>query len=84
MSELTIAQARVEDLQTCAHFVGEHCGGNVLARRNDQMDPWVRNQFLHLARRSGFNLLVKGKDVSHTRERASQSFELAFGDLELF
>lgn len=84
MSALTSSQARMEDLRSCAHFVSEHCGGNAPALRNDEMDPWVRDQLLHLVRRSGSNSLVKGTDLSYTRERASQSFELSFGDLDLF
>ena len=35
-------------------------------------------------RSSGFNFLVKGKDDAHTRELASQRFEISFGDLDFF
>lgn len=56
----------------------------ILALGEDQLRPWVRQQFPRLARSSGFNLLVKGKNEAHTHELTSQSFELAFGDLDFF
>ena len=33
---------------------------------------------------SGFNLLVKGRDVNETRRLASEKFHLSFGDLDFF
>lgn len=56
----------------------------VLVLQQEHLMPWLEGQFPRMARSSGFNLLVKGRDASHTQELIEVGFELAFGDLDFF
>lgn len=71
-------------LSAVRRIAWEHRAVGVLALGEDHQRPWLREQFPRLARNSGFNLLVKGKNEAHTQQLTSHSFELAFGDLDFF